>query len=241
MGEHTRLHPTCLLRCRSTRPLVKSPEHRPKPSPTPHSPCGRTIPTAIPFLGISRLKSWKTATAMECQMSCLVIMIQATQMHPALWKTLTMITTDFPTPTNQRLAPIRSTQILTATACATDLWLRHRTALLALTPSRLTLLATPIQTATAIQTRSILLRTATLLWLRIWTMTVTVLMTSMKPTRALTTVQPTLELTRSTLTPTTTVFATVQSMSMILKATSSVLLDLTIHRLAKLLKGLCMA
>ena len=100
-------------------------------------------------------------------------MIQPTLMHLALWKTLTMITTDFPTPTNQRLAPIHSTQIQTATVCATDLWLRHRTALLALTPSRLTLLATPIQTATATLTRSILLQTATLLWLRTWTTTVT--------------------------------------------------------------------
>ena len=220
---------------------MKSPEHRPKPSPTRPSPCGRTTPTAIRFRGTSRLKSWKTATATDCPTNFRAIMIQPTQMHLALWKTLTMITTDFPTPTNQRLAPIHSTQIQTATVCATDLWLRHRTALLALTPSRLTLLATPIQTATATLTRSILLQTATLLWLRTWTTTVTVLMTSMKQTRALTTDQPTLELTRSTLTPTTTEFVTDQSMCTILKATSSVLLDLTIHRLAKLLKALCMA
>ena len=168
-------------------------------------------------------------------------MIQPTQMHLALWKIPMTITTDFPTQMNLKSAPIRSTRIQTATACATDLWPRHQTALLALMPSRLTLLATPIQTATAIQTRSILLQTATPLWLRIWTMTVTVLMTSMKPTRALTTVQPTLELTRSTRTPTTTVFVTVQSMSMTRKATSSAWLDPTTHRLAKLLKALCTA
>ena len=162
-------------------------------------------------------------------------------MHLDLWKTPMTTTTDFLTPMNQRLVPIHSTLTPTATACATDQWLRHQTALLALTLSRLTPLATPIQTVTATQTRSILLQTATLLWLRTWTMMVTVLMTSMKPTRALTTDQPTLEPIRSTQTPITTAFAMDQSMSMTPKATSFVWLDPTTHRLEKLLKVLSTA
>ena len=72
-------------------------------------------------------------------------------------------------------------------------------------------------------------------------MTVTVLMTSMKQTRVLPTVTLILEPIRSTPTPITTEFVTDQSMSMTLKATSFALLDLTKHRLGKLLKGLCTA
>ena len=239
--EPTRSHLICQQPCRLTLRPVKSQVHQLKPFPTRPTPYGRTTPTVILSRGTSRLKSWKTAMATVCQTNCRAIMIQPTQMHLALWKIPMTITTDFPTQMNLKSAPIRSTQIQTATACAMVQLRLNQTALLALTPSRLTLLATPIQTATAIPTRSILLQTATLLWLRIWTMTVTVLMTSMKPTQALTTVQPTLELTRSTLTPTTTVFATVQSMSMTRKATSSAWLDPTTHRLAKLLKVLCTA
>ena len=71
--------------------------------------------------------------------------------------------------------------------------------------------------------------------------TVTVLMTSMKQTRALTTDQPTLELTRSTLTPTTTAFVTDPTLSMTLKASSSVWLVPTPHRLVKQQKASCTA
>ena len=165
--EPTRYHLICHQPCRLTLRPVKSREHQLKPSLTRPTPCGRTTPTAILFRGTSRLKSWKTATATECLTNCRAIMIQPTQMHLALWKTLTMITTGFQTQMNLKSGPIRSTLIQMATVCATDLWLRHRIALLALMPSRLTLLATPIQTATECQTRSTLLRTATLLWLRI--------------------------------------------------------------------------
>ena len=241
MAEHTRLHRICLLHWPSIRLRVKSQVHQLKPSPTRPTPCGRTTPTATRFRGTSRLKSLKTAMATVCPTNCRAIMIQPTLMHLDLWKTSMTTTTDFPIQMNLKLAPIRSILILTATVCVTDLWLRHQTALLDLTPSRLTLLAIPTQTATACQTRSILLRTATLLWKKTWMTTVTVLMTSMKQTRALPTVTLTPELTHSTLIPTTTEFVTDQSMSMTLKATSFALLDLTTHRLAKLLKGLCMA
>ena len=156
-------------------------------------------------------------------------------------KILMTTTTDFLTPTNQKLAPIHSTLTLTATACATDQWLRHQIALLDLTLSRLTPLATPIQTVTATQTRSILLQTATLLWLRTWTMTATASRMSMKPTPVLPTATQILEPIRSTQTPTTTVFVTDQSMSMTRKVTSFVWLDLTIRHLANLLKVLCTA
>ena len=104
-----------------------------------------------------------------------------------------------------------------------------------------TLQEIPTPMVTVSLTLSIHLQTAFLLWKKTLMMMVTASKTSMKPTRVLPTVTPTQEPTRSTQIPTTTAFATDQSMSMTLKATSSVLQGLMRLRLAKKPQAWCTA
>ena len=131
------------------RTPAKSAARQQKPRPTSPTRYGRTTPTAIPFRGISRLKSWKTVTVTATRTNFPAITTQPTPIPPGSPRTLTTTLTACPTPTKRTRAQIQPILTRTVTACATAPTLLAACARPVPMPSRLTRRLTPTRTATA--------------------------------------------------------------------------------------------